>query len=83
MYVRDYDKNSIVMVRNFYGGLRVNEEGGPDYATKYRTLFNGTINHGAQFLGRPGGSIRPPTTETVRAPAWRSATDVRRPATSA
>lgn len=45
-------------VRNFYGTLQVNESGATDGA--YRSLFNGTIQHGVQFIA-PNRS-RTPTT---------------------
>ncbi|HXE14206.1 MAG TPA: fused MFS/spermidine synthase [Bryobacteraceae bacterium] len=48
MNVRAYRRNSFVMVRNFYGALRVTETsefGGH----KARVLFHGTIRHGAQY----------------------------------
>lgn len=48
MNVRSYQRNSFVMVRNFYGALRVtttSEFGGH----KARVLFHGTIRHGAQY----------------------------------
>jgi SAM-dependent methyltransferase len=43
-------KGAIVMVRNFYGSIRVTQDGQlqDPYAT--RTLVNGTITHGLQFL---------------------------------
>lgn len=48
MNVRAYRRNSFVMVRNFYGALRVTEtsEFGDH---KARVLFHGTIRHGAQY----------------------------------
>jgi spermidine synthase len=36
------------MERNFYGGLKVHDEG--DGESKHRRLTHGTINHGAQYL---------------------------------
>jgi len=44
-----YHENSILLVRNFYGSLRVVQSRyvSPDQT---RTLFHGTIQHGAQFL---------------------------------
>jgi SAM-dependent methyltransferase len=38
------------MTRNFYGVLRVTQDGKPGDACATRTLVNGTITHGAQFL---------------------------------
>ena len=39
-----------VLVRNFYGGLRVRDSGPATQLDATRTLTNGTINHGEQFL---------------------------------
>ena len=40
-----------VVVRNFYGQLRVNQEGDPAFdEDAVRKLIHGTINHGQQFL---------------------------------
>ena len=45
-------KGYLVMVRNFYGALRVRDDfPGEQYAE--RTLTNGTINHGSQILDEP------------------------------
>ena len=50
-YVHDYRENSIVRVRNFYGALRVTEGAvGPNVL---RQLYNGTIEHGKQWLQGP------------------------------
>jgi hypothetical protein len=50
--VRDFKRNSMVMVRNFYGALRVKQtrEFGDHQA---RVLYHGTIRHGAQYLLLP------------------------------
>ena len=45
-------------LRNFYGTLQVNDLGAADVA--YRSLFNGTIQHGIQFLAPDRSRI--PTT---------------------
>ena len=47
--VNAYHENSLLLVRNFYGSLRVvqSPHAGPEQT---RTLFHGTIQHGAQFL---------------------------------
>ena len=42
--VQGYHHNAIVLVRNFYGSLRVVESAGT------RALYHGTIKHGSQFL---------------------------------
>jgi len=39
-----------LMVRNFYGGLKVTDTGPPADFYSVRRLTNGTINHGEQFL---------------------------------
>jgi SAM-dependent methyltransferase len=41
---------SRLLVRNFYGGLKVKDTGGADSLRATRTLTNGTINHGEEFL---------------------------------
>lgn len=43
-------RDARTMVRNFYGGLRVDDTGTPDDAEAVRKLTHGTINHGEQFL---------------------------------
>jgi spermidine synthase len=47
-----------VVDRNFYGGLKVSDEG--DGSDRYRKLTHGTINHGVQYLS--GSRRRQPTT---------------------
>lgn len=42
-------RNCLLMVRNFYGGLRVNELWSEDGTEAVRALAHGTINHGSQF----------------------------------
>ncbi|MBI3131694.1 MAG: fused MFS/spermidine synthase [Acidobacteria bacterium] len=57
-YRRESAKESLVQGRNFYGALRVKEEGeGDDHM---RLLLHGTINHGGQFL-KPGHERDPAT----------------------
>ncbi len=47
-----YRKNTSLMVRNFYGTLRVKEY--KDWLKQpYRTLYHGTIEHGAQYYNEP------------------------------
>jgi hypothetical protein len=50
--VRAYERDSFVMIRNFYGALRVTKttEFG-DHAA--RMLYHGTIRHGAQYILLP------------------------------
>ena len=51
----------VVAERNFYGQLRVSEEGDPRTdEDAHRTLIHGTINHGEQML-RPEDRARPRT----------------------
>jgi spermidine synthase/MFS family permease len=51
-YLSSYKESSRVMVRNFYGGLRVQEyEKGTENET--RMLVHGTVDHGMQFTS-PG-----------------------------
>ncbi len=60
--VREQEEQTLVSVRNFYGVLRVKDQG-PDVVVaqgdsapvtgedgRYRVLVNGTIDHGLQFL---------------------------------
>ncbi|MBV9265204.1 MAG: fused MFS/spermidine synthase [Acidobacteriaceae bacterium] len=57
--VRGFDENALTLVRSFYGSLRVVQtpHAGP---MQSRTLYNGTIEHGAQFVRIPG-RLRPTT----------------------
>lgn len=43
---RSYD----LLVRSFYGGLRVSDTGEPSETWAMRKLMHGTINHGTQYL---------------------------------
>ena len=49
--VRQTEIGSIVMMRSFYGSLRVVHSGTADH--QLRTLYHGTITHGSQFLFPP------------------------------
>ena len=49
-----------LMIRNFYGGLKVTDTGSPEDFYSVRRLTNGTINHGEQFL-YPGRRDQPTT----------------------
>jgi hypothetical protein len=54
-----YQKNAILLVRNFYGALRIKEF--RDWLKQpYYTLYNGKIEHGAQFRNPPQ-SLQPTT----------------------
>jgi SAM-dependent methyltransferase len=50
MQIRDSVRGSRVLVRNFYGALRVRDSGPATELNATRTLTHGTINHGEQFL---------------------------------
>jgi len=50
MQIRDQQKNLLVLVRNFYGGLRVRDSGPATAQDTVRTLIHGTINHGEEYL---------------------------------
>lgn len=49
--VRAYHQNTLVMMRNFYGAMRVVQSSHSGAAV--RTLYHGTIKHGAEFLPPP------------------------------
>lgn len=55
--VREYDKNSILRVRSFYGALRV-QQFTNWLKEPYRTLYNGRIEHGAQYLNPPSSLLQ-------------------------
>jgi hypothetical protein len=57
--VRSTKRDSVVMSRNFYGALRV-QQLSTKSGSGYRVLYHGTIQHGAQFLSFPEN--RNPTT---------------------
>ena len=62
-HVHAYEKNSILVARNFYGSLRVQLH--HDWLKQpYRTLYHGMIEHGAQYVDPPGNSQ--PTTYYAR-----------------
>ena len=48
--IRDSVEGTRVMVRNFYGGLKVKDSGLAVQLDATRSLTNGTINHGEQYL---------------------------------
>jgi hypothetical protein len=51
-HVHAYERNSILVVRNFYGGLRVQLH--QDWLKRpYHTLYHGMIEHGAQYVDPP------------------------------
>src|ERR1022692_1247662 len=48
--IKQMVSGSRVLVRNFYGGLKVRDTGAPGSLWATRTLTNGTINHGEEYL---------------------------------
>jgi SAM-dependent methyltransferase len=57
--VREYDANTLVRARSFYGALRVREF--TNWLKEpYRTLYHGKIEHGAQYVNPPSSLL--PTT---------------------
>jgi SAM-dependent methyltransferase len=48
--IRDFREGSRLLVRNFYGALRVHDEGDGVEEARIRKLTHGTINHGEEFL---------------------------------
>ncbi len=48
--VRAITADNVFRARNFYGSVRVTERGSDFDGTRIRTLVNGTINHGSQFV---------------------------------
>ena len=50
LQIRSSVRGSRVLVRNFYGALRVRDSGPATQLDATRTLTHGTINHGEQFL---------------------------------
>jgi SAM-dependent methyltransferase len=57
--VREYDTNTLVRVRSFYGALRVRQF--TNWLKEpYRTLYHGKIEHGSQYVNPPASLL--PTT---------------------
>jgi SAM-dependent methyltransferase len=50
LQIRESTRDSRVLVRNFYGGLRVRDSGPATMLDSTRTLTHGTINHGEEYL---------------------------------
>ena len=48
--IRDFRQGSRLLVRNFYGALRVHDEGDGVEEAHMRKLTHGTINHGEEFM---------------------------------
>lgn len=57
-YVRSAAAGVRVMVRNFYGGLRVADVDANDPRTARRVLIHGVISHGSQFLAPERKEVR-------------------------
>ena len=49
-YIDDLTRGTSVMMRNFYGTLRVKDVGAPDDPNAVRRLMHGVIMHGEQYL---------------------------------
>ena len=47
---RDSERGARVLVRNFYGGLKVRDSGPDTRLDTVRSLTHGTINHGEEYL---------------------------------
>jgi SAM-dependent methyltransferase len=50
MQLRNFQKGARVLVRNFYGALKVKDSGPRTDLEATRSLTHGTINHGEQYL---------------------------------
>ena len=50
MQIRENQQGARVLVRNFYGGLKVRDSGPETRLDAVRSLTHGTINHGEEFL---------------------------------
>ncbi|SPE25679.1 Integral membrane protein-like protein [Candidatus Sulfopaludibacter sp. SbA3] len=50
MELRNFQKGARLMVRNFYGALKVKDSGPKTDLEATRSLTHGTINHGEQYL---------------------------------
>jgi SAM-dependent methyltransferase len=48
--MHEIGRDNRLMVRNFYGGLRVRDSGAEAGLDTVRTLIHGTINHGEEYL---------------------------------
>jgi hypothetical protein len=57
---RAWQQDALVQLRSFYGTLRVTETHWPPQAGTTRTLYHGTIQHGAQFFAN-GMRMQPAT----------------------
>ncbi len=53
LQIRNSAHGARLLVRNFYGGLKVQDSGPATDPTATRSLTHGTINHGEQFLYAP------------------------------
>ena len=51
--VKEFNEGVVVMMRNFYGTLRVKEYNPPDVEYRKRSLVHGAILHGEQYLDPP------------------------------
>jgi len=53
LQIRTAERNARLVVRNFYGGMRVRDNGPLTAQDTVRTLIHGTINHGEEYMA-PG-----------------------------
>lgn len=60
MQAHAWEQNALLEIRSFYGSLRVTETHWPPQAETARSLYHGTIQHGAQFFGN-GMRMQPVT----------------------
>jgi len=58
--IHEFRSGSRLLVRNFYGALRVHDEGDGVEEAQIRKLTHGTINHGEEFLDT-GRHLQPTT----------------------
>ena len=52
MYIRTYEADSLILKRSFYGALRVKQSPGIG-PRQQRSLYHGSVRHGAQFIQLP------------------------------
>ena len=57
---REWTSGARIVVRNFYGGLRISDEDASEESRGYRKLLHGNINHGQQSLD-PARAKQPTT----------------------
>jgi hypothetical protein len=50
LMTRSYARDSLILIRNFYGSLSVRQSNNPPIAQTVRSLQNGSIQHGTQWF---------------------------------